>query len=122
MKYELSRTEEQIMDFLWTNNRPVKTGEIMDYFTENKGKERKRQTLNTLLIRLEEKGVIVRRRGIVEAKYTRADLEHIECRDFVKTKFQNSLSKFMAAFAGEERISEKEAAEMIDMINTLKEK
>ena len=111
MKYELSRTEEQIMDFLWTNNRPVKTGE-----------EWKRQTLNTLLIRLEEKGVIVRRRGIVEAKYTRADLEHIECRDFVKTKFQNSLSKFMAAFAGEERISEKEAAEMIDMINTLKEK
>ena len=67
MKYELSRTEEQIMDFLWTNNRPVKTGEIMDYFTENKGKEWKRQTLNTLLIRLEEKGVIVRRRGIVEA-------------------------------------------------------
>ena len=56
MKYELSRTEEQIMDFLWTNNRPVKTGEIMDYFTENKGKEWKRQTLNTLLIRLEEKG------------------------------------------------------------------
>ena len=55
MKYELSRTEEQIMDFLWTNNRPVKTGEIMDYFTENKGKEWKRQTLNTLLIRLEEK-------------------------------------------------------------------
>ena len=53
MKYELSRTEEQIMDFLWTNNRPVKTGEIMDYFTENKGKEWKRQTLNTLLIRLE---------------------------------------------------------------------
>ena len=122
MKYELSRTEEQIMDFLWMNNRPVKTCEIMDYFTENKGKEWKRQTLNTLLIRLEEKGVIIRRRGIVEAKYTRADLEHMECRDFVKTKFQNSLSKFMVAFTGGDRITEKDASEMIDVINTLKQK
>ena len=71
MKYELSRTEEQIMELLWENNRPMKTGEIMDYFTQNKGKDWKRQTLNTLLIRLEDKEVIERRRGIVEAKYTK---------------------------------------------------
>lgn len=122
MKYELSKTEQQIMDFLWECERPVKTGEIMDYFTESKGKEWKRQTLNTLLIRLEEKGVIKRRRGIVEAKYTRAELEHIECRDFINAKFDNKISSFVRAYIGEEPYSGKEAEELLSLINEWKTK
>ena len=121
MKYELSRTEEQIMELLWENNRPMKTGEIMDYFTQNKGKDWKRQTLNTLLIRLEDKEVIERRRGIVEAKYTKKQLEHIECKDFVKNKFGSKLSNFVLAFTGGEQISKQEADDLIQLINTLKE-
>ena len=120
MKYELSKTEEQIMELLWENNRPMKTCEIMDYFTKNKGKDWKRQTLNTLLIRLEDKEVIERRRGIVEAKYSKKELEHVECKDFVKNKFGDKLSNFIIAFAGEESISRQEADELIQLINTLK--
>ena len=120
MNYELSKTEEEIMQLLWENNRPMKTGEIMNHFTKN-GKEWKRQTLNTLLIRLEEKGVIERKRGVVSARYTQKELEQIECRDFVKTRFGSKLSNFVLAFTGGERIDEDEADELIDLINKLKE-
>ena len=103
MNYRLSESEEQIMSFLWENNGPVKTGMIMDYFWKTVGKDWKRQTLNTLLIRLEDKGVIIRRRGIVEAKYTKEELLHIECQDF----------------AGE-TVSKQEAEEIVSLIQQLK--
>ena len=119
MKYELSRTEEQIMELLWENNRPMKTGEIMDYFTQNKGKDWKRQTLNTLLIRLEDKEVINRRRGFVEANYTKDQLDHIECKDFVKNKFGSKLSNFIMSYYLGEKISSDEAKELIDTIKLI---
>lgn len=53
MNYNLSETESQIMEFIWSENRSVRTGEIMDYFVKQLHKGWKRQTLNTLLIRLD---------------------------------------------------------------------
>lgn len=119
MKYELSRTEKEIMEFLWEHNCSVRTGEIMDYFTQNKGKDWKRQTLNTLLIRLEDKEVINRRRGFVEANYTKDQLNHIECKDFVKNKFGSKLSNFITSYYLGEKISSDEAKELIDTIKLI---
>ena len=119
MRYELSRTEKEIMEFLWENNCPVRTGEIMDYFTQNKGRDWKRQTLNTMLIRLEDKEVIDRRRGIVEAKYTKDQLDHIECKDFVKNKFNDKLSNFITSYYSGEKIPNDEAKDLIDTIKLI---
>lgn len=121
MNYELSRTEQEIMELLWANNRPMKTCEIMDYFTDM-GKGWKRQTLNTLLLRLEEKGVVKRRRGIVEAAYSRDEMTTIECKDIVNSRFGNKLSNFVTAFTGGECLNKEEADELIELINHLKEK
>ena len=120
MNYRLSEPEEQIMSFLWENNGPVKTGMIMDYFWKTVGKDWKRQTLNTLLIRLEDKGVIIRRRGIVEAKYTKEELLHIECQDFVNTKCDGSLVKFVERYFAGETVSKQEAEEIVSLIQQLK--
>ena len=120
MNYRLSESEEQIMSFLWENKGPVKTGMIMDYFWKTVGKDWKRQTLNTLLIRLEEKGVIIRRRGIVEAKYTKEELLHTECQDFVNSKYDGSLGKFVERYYAGEAIPKQEADELINLIQQLK--
>ena len=93
---------------------------IMDYFWKTVGKDWKRQTLNTLLIRLEDKGVIIRRRGIVEAKYTKEELLHIECQDFVNTKGDGSLVKFVERYFAGETVSKQEAEEIVSLIQQLK--
>lgn len=117
--YELSPTETMVMEFLWENNCFVKTCEIMDYFVQNKSKTWKRQTLNTLLIRLDNKGVIERKRGIVEAKYTYEELLHIACKDFIDTKFGGRISDAIKAYYMDEKIPEKEAEELINTIQSL---
>lgn len=100
MNCNLSTTEEQIMKFLWSKNRPVKTGEIMDYFVEHEHRDWKRQTLNTLLIRLDNKEVIIRRRGIVQAIYSKEDLLHQKCVNFVNENFAGNVEDFLIAYVG----------------------
>lgn len=116
MDYRLSKTEQEIMEFLWTNNRSVKTDELMEYFI-TKGKEWKRQTLNTLLLRLNEKGIIDRtHRGYVVVRYSKEELLNMECRDFVANVCGGSLLKFLEAYFAGEKISQEKAEELITVI------
>ena len=59
--YSLSPAETIIMEFIWGNNCHARTYEIMNYLVQDKGIKWERQTLNTVLIRLSNKGIIERR-------------------------------------------------------------
>ena len=116
MNCNLSTTEEQIMKFLWSKNRPVKTGEIMDYFVKHEHRDWKRQTLNTLLIRLDDKEVIIRRRGIVQAIYTEDELQQQKCVNFVKENFAGNLHDDLVAYIGDKKLDEEEIISLINAI------
>ena len=57
-KYNLSATEMEIMEFLWDANKKSSASEILKFFNENKEKNWKKQTLNTFLVKLIEKGAL----------------------------------------------------------------
>lgn len=103
MQYELSYAEKQIMDFLWRTNDFIKTQQILDYATEELGKNWKRQTLNTLLIRLSQKDMIIRERGYVKAKYSQSEWTHIKANIFVKKNFNGQLNEFLLAYLGDNK-------------------
>ena len=103
MQYELSCAERQIMDFLWRTNNFVRTQQIMDYATEEIKKTWKRQTLNTLLIRLTEKDMIIRERGHVKAKYTQEEWQHIKSDTFIKNNFNGNLEDFLLSYLGNDK-------------------
>ena len=46
----------EIMEFLWDTNKKLSASEILKYFNDNKSKNWKKQTLNTFLVKLIEKG------------------------------------------------------------------
>lgn len=117
MNYKMSNTEKEIVDFLWAKSEPVKTNDIMSYFAS---KNWKRQTLNTLLIRLEEKGIIDRSiRGHITVKYTAEEMKQMECKDFIK-KCGGLYNFFVSYYAGQ-RIPKEEAEELVKLIESLKE-
>ena len=62
--YKLADAELEVMRVLWENGGKLSTGDLLDQMKQ-RGKNWKRQTLNTLLARLEEKGVVNRPRAIV---------------------------------------------------------
>ena len=119
MKYELSATEREIMDVLWSIGGveldKVSTGEVMRIFTE-RGKKWKRQTLNTFFTRLEEKELIHRERGTVEPRYSKKEFQSLCCHEILKQGFDGKLSNFLCAYCGTESISEEEAQQLLKII------
>ena len=55
-KYDLTKSEEEIMELLWEMDQKMSSKEILDYFNENCDKDWKKQTLNTFLAKLLQAG------------------------------------------------------------------
>lgn len=119
--YKLAAAEREIMEVLWTNDGKLSTGDLMDQM-QKRGKKWKRQTLNTLLTRLEEKEVISRPRAYVEAKMTEKDLKQLQAKEILDHFYGGKLKNFCAALVGNAKIDEEEAARLNAMIDELVEK
>lgn len=119
--YKLAEAEREIMEVLWENGGKLSTGDLMGQMHE-RGKKWKRQTLNTLLTRLEEKKVISRPRAYVEARMTENDLQQLQAREILDNFYGGKLQNFCAALVGNERLDEEEAARLNTMIDDLVEK
>ena len=57
--HKITGAEREVMEVLWKYSEPLQTRELLEEMKE-RGKKWKRQTLNTLLFRLEEKGIVSR--------------------------------------------------------------
>ena len=66
VNHKITGAEREVMEVLWQRTEPMQTRELLEEMKE-RGKKWKRQTLNTLLFRLEEKGIVSRKRAYVEA-------------------------------------------------------
>ena len=55
--YEMSQSESLIMNFLWREGAKTFV-EIMTYLNQNEGRDWKKQTVNTFIRRLSDKGLI----------------------------------------------------------------
>lgn len=119
MPCDLSKTEMEIMQVLWSRGGRMHSVAIMDVFID-RGKNWRRQTLNTLLKRMEEKGVIVRTRGSVRTLCSELEYRHWQSREIVKESFAGKLDLFVAAYMGKESLSPellKEFAKLMEKLS-----
>ena len=114
--YDLTDTELEVMEFFWGQKEPRLFSETIEYFNTQKKKEWKKQTLNTYLMLLHQKGLIdrisVERKYSYEAKMTKEEYEQGLLKDFIKTIYGGSMPKLLSAFVGIHAISEEEAEEI----------
>lgn len=92
--YHLSNTETKIMEKLWGLSEPIRQTQLLDMFREE-GKEWGRQTLNTLLIRLEKRGFVKREKRMVWAAYNRKEYGALIIKEVVENYFDGKLDKAM---------------------------
>ena len=71
MSSHLSKTEYEIMEYFWGMGDKYTFGELMKYFNENLDKNWKKQTLNTFLSRLIEKGLLRRNKDRLSDEYNK---------------------------------------------------
>lgn len=110
-KYHLSKTEREVMEKLWAQTEKIKQTQLLELFLAD-GKDWQRQTLNTILARLEEKGYVRREHRLVWAVYTQKDFEFEIIQDLLKNFYGGKLSKFVETCAAKKKISKREFKEL----------
>lgn len=103
---KLSDTEEDLMNFIWQQNRPFKSNELLEFFNKHEGREWKPQTLATFLSRLVDKGLLsierVGRSNIYTPKLTLKEYKKREAQSVLNTMYQGSIKNFLATLYDEE--------------------
>ena len=106
------------MEVLWEKGDSIKTRQLLELFNE-RGKDWKRQTLNTFLSRLEEMGLVTRTRSIVSAAGTRTDFKKLQGEELLEKLYDGSLSSFCMALSGRNSITAEEKKKLDALIDEM---
>lgn len=115
-KVTLSPAELEIMEFLWERNEGMLSKDILEGINAIYGKDWKKQTLNTFLSSLFQKGLInrisVERKYYYEPKITKEEYEKRMLKDFICSIYGGSLPKLISSCVGISAISDEEVEEI----------
>ncbi len=107
---ELSATEKEIMEVMWEQTEDVSYSFLIDFFNTQRGKEWKRQTLSTYMIKLADKGLVVSqnkgRQMFYKAGMTLAEYEKSKANGILDKMYNGSIKNFMTALYDGENLSQ----------------
>lgn len=124
---ELSDTEQEIMDFLWSGEKEGNIylfSEILTYFNESKSKNWKKQTLSVFFIRLQEKNMVQSKRRGRSFEYTptlsQEEYEKRKAQEIIDKQY-GTMEKFLVAFYHGKAISKEEKRTLTQWLDNLEE-
>lgn len=117
--YRITKAEREVMEVLWEAAEAVRTKVLLDKMKE-RGRDWKRQTLNTLLFRLEEKHVVNRRRAYVEAALSEHELLQKQTQEILDDFYGGKLENFCAAFVGGPTMKDEDVSKLYQLVDEWK--
>lgn len=118
---KITDAEREVMEVLWKDSEAVQTRVLLDLMAE-RGKNWKRQTLNTLLFRLEEKGIVSRKRAYVQAAMTREELLQAQAQEILDECYGGKAGNFFAALTGNANLTAEDRGRLDALLEELKKK
>lgn len=116
IKYEMSESEHMIMLYLWDNPNGKLFPEIFEHLNSTYEKNWTKQTVNTFILRLTDKGLITVNKKARQSTYFAAisEEEYLqgEAQTYLDMFHQGSLAKFISALTGGKKIDSKTAKEL----------
>ncbi|HWQ76696.1 MAG TPA: BlaI/MecI/CopY family transcriptional regulator [Syntrophomonas sp.] len=114
---KLSETEMEVMQIIWASGHPITSGELLDIFARNKGKEWKGQTMATFLARLVEKGVLIStkqqgRTNFYEPRMSPEEYRRQEAKSLLETLYEGSVKNFLTTLYDGKELTKDEIAEL----------
>ncbi len=114
-KYSVSDAEWEVLNMLWKHGESIRQPQLLKLF-EQEGKEWKRQTLNTFLTRLEEKGLVIRENGLVSVVYEENEYKARQMKESIDNLYGGKVSNFLAAFMERNELGKEEAEELYRLV------
>ena len=119
----MSATEFYILKYLWSRETPGTFSEIMNYFNEEEKKEWKKQTVNTFLTRLAQKGFLnidkSGKRAIYIPSVSRKKYYEDYAQQIIEDSYEGSLKNFVCAFTENHKLTSNEKEELLTYIHSL---
>ena len=110
---ELGEVQERFAKLVWAN-APIPSGELVKLC--EKELNWKKPTTYTVLRKLCERGLFENVNGVVETRISQEAFYSARSEQFVDSTFNGSLPAFLAAFTARKGLSDKEADEIMQMI------
>lgn len=115
MEYKLAEAESRFADIIW-DNEPMTSRQLVQAAAEELGW--KSTTSYTVLRRLCDRGIFQNENSVVTSCVSREEFYGGKSRQFVEEAFGGSLPKFLAAFMGRKKLSQREIDEIQQMIES----
>ncbi len=113
-EYKLSQSETRFAEIIW-QHEPIGSGELVKLC--EKEMEWKKSTTYTVLKNLCEKGIFQNQNAVVASLIKKDDFYAKQSRRFVEDTFGGSLPKFLTAFIGGKKLSDRQAEELKKLID-----
>ncbi len=114
MVEKLFDAEMKFVKIVW-DNEPVTSRRLVELCEENLGW--KKSTTYTVLRKLCERGILQNENSVVTSIATRNEVQQYESKAVMERAFDDSLPQFIAAFMHGKKLSEKDAAELKNLID-----
>lgn len=124
MARELTKTELEIMQYLWNINQEVTAGDIRVHFSDKKWSK---QAVSTFLKHLVKLGYLNVRKASASKYYytvaiTQDEYNILPAKEIIDKFFLGSLCNFICAFSKPKELSDEEIQQLEDLITQLKNK
>lgn len=120
MKAELSESEYLIMEYLWKCPQGGAFNDIQDYLCKECGKDWKKQTINTFLSRMVDKGLVERNKNGKNCTYVsicdKESYKQLEARQYLNRYYDGSVGAFMSALTGGAGLNDEEYSELMNIL------
>ena len=110
---ELGEVQERFAKLVWAN-APIPSGDLVKLC--EKELHWKKPTTYTVLRKLCERGLFENVNGVVVTRISQEEFYSARSEQFVDDTFDGSLPAFLAAFTARKRLTDKEADEIMQMI------
>ncbi len=117
-EYKLAETEAKFADIIW-DNEPISSMELVRLSEKSLGW--KKSTTYTVLKKLCERGIFKNDKATVTSLMTKEEFYGGKSRQFVEESFGGSLPKFITAFIGKSKLTDKEVEDMKRLIESYRE-
>ena len=117
-EYRLTRTEAKFADLIWAN-APIASMELVKLSEEEMGW--KKSTTFTVLRTLCSKGIFINDDTVISPVLTKDEFLAVQSKRYVEDTFGGSLPRFITSFLGGEKLTDKQAIELMRLIEEYKE-
>ena len=108
----MTEAELEIMETLWAKGEPIYLGELLEVFNARTNKDWKKQTLNTFLVKMQQKNLVQAVEGARFKKYRPAVVREAYLEEaskaFLDRNYGGSFAKTLMTLNGGAKPDEKE--------------